>query len=115
MSECARVIHWADRSDTFDLAHPWVRNVLAYRGLPGQFGDTPVACLKRFEEGVYSTDDVERVIELGLIGGGKSRADAHALVEQHVRRSPIGSSAIVAFDVIAALFIGAVPDAVAST
>ena len=39
-------------------------------GLPGQYGNTPAACFRRFEEGVYSISDVERVIEWGLIGGG---------------------------------------------
>ena len=107
MSECARVLQWAtDRSDTFDLGHPWVRNVLAYRGL-GPRCEPPAACLRRFEEGVYSTDDVERVIELGLIGGGKSDDEAEAPVGQHVHRAAIGPNAVVAFEILAALFLGA--------
>ena len=111
MTDCARTIQWADRSDTFDLGHPWVRNVLDYRGLPGQFGNTPAACLKRFEDGVYSIDDVERVIELGLIGGGMLEDDADALIDAHVRNKPIAPNAVVAFEVLAALFVGANNDA----
>jgi hypothetical protein len=107
MSECARELSWAGGKHRFDLNTPWVRQNLAMRGLPGQFGDTPAACLKRFDEGVYSQQDVERVIYLGLIGGGTADADARKLVRDHVAIGPISPNAVLAFEVLTALFIGA--------
>jgi hypothetical protein len=106
--KCAREITWAGGKHTFNLNHPWVRNVLSVRSLPGQFGDTPAACLKRFDESVFSPEDVERILELGLIGGGLSRADATKLIDQHVCGKPIAPNAVIAFQVLAALVVGKV-------
>jgi len=75
--------------------------------LAGQFGATPSACLKRFEEGVYSIEDIERVILLGLIGGGAPPATALDLVKCHVRGKPLAKNAVVAYEILGALFIGA--------
>ena len=105
-SDCARTIEWPGGKHTFNLDHPWVRKVLTIRGLPGAFGATEAACLKRFEEGLYSTDDVERVIELGLIGGGMTRPEADKLVREHVKQKSIAPNAVIAFEVLAALFVG---------
>ena len=104
--KCARVITWAGGSHTFNLNHPWVRNVLSFRGLPGPNGDTPAACLSRFDESNYSIDDVERVLELGLIGGGMSRRDADAVLAAHVRCKPLAPNVMIAIEVLAALFVG---------
>jgi len=104
--EFARQVVWAGETFNLTLDQPWVRDVLAYRGLPGQFGDTPAACLMRFANTLYSSDDVERVLELGLVGGGKTIDEAEKLIEQHVRRAPIGPNAQIAFNLINALFVG---------
>jgi Phage tail tube protein, GTA-gp10 len=112
-SKCARTVTWAGGTHTFDLGHPWVRNVLSVRGLPGLNGLTPAACLARFETGTYSLEDCERIIELGLIGGGKTRREATALLNDHVRGQPIAPIAPIAVEILAALFVGA-PDASAS-
>lgn len=108
MSDCGQELTWAGGTHRFDLNHPWVRNVLNVRGLPGDNGTSPAACLRRFEEGSYTENDVARVLELGLIGGGLSRTDAARLVNEHVRNSPIMPSAIVAFAVLQSLFLGKV-------
>ena len=104
--DCAREIVWAGGTHIFSLNHPWVKRFLSVRGLPGQFGDTPAACLRRFHETVQSDADVERIMELGLIGGGLTRPEASALLDQHVRGKPIAPNALIAFQVIAALFVG---------
>lgn len=106
-SETAREIQWAGGTHTFNLNHPWVRQVLSIRGLPGDFGSTPAACFKRFNEGIWGNDDVERVIELGLIGGGLSDTDAEALVNQHVRSKPVLESSALAMTVLSTLFVAA--------
>ncbi|WP_159005281.1 gene transfer agent family protein [Bradyrhizobium sp. S69] len=98
---------WAGGTDIFDLSHPWVRNVLAVRGIAGPNGSTPAACVNRFEGGAYSMDDCERVIELGLIGGGKTRREAETLLNDHVRGKPILPLAKIAVDVLGALLMGA--------
>ncbi len=104
--KCARVINWAGGSHTFNLNHRWVRNVLSFRGIPGPNGDTPAACLARFDGGNYSIADVERIIELGLIGGGMPERDVEALLDAHVRDKPLGPNAMIAMEVLAALFVG---------
>lgn len=104
--KCARVINWAGGTHTFNLNHPWVRDVLSFRGIPGPNGDTPAACLHRFDAGNYSIDDIERVIELGLIGAGMAERDVEALLDQHVRSKPLAANVMIATQVLAALFVG---------
>jgi len=105
--ECAREITWAGGTHTFNLNEPRVRLMMKVRGFPGQFGNTPAACLRRFSENIYSSDDVERVLEWGLIGGGLSSNEANRLLSENVRHRPIAPNAMAAFEVIAALFVGA--------
>ena len=123
MSECAKEIEWAGGKHVFDLGDPRLRAVLsgererhlfrtrrgvrALEPLHGQFGSTPAACLKRFEDAVYSQADVERVMLYGLWGGGKTFVDADDLVEEFVRSKPIAPNALVAMTVLAAVFVGA--------
>jgi hypothetical protein len=106
-SKCARTVTWAGGTDIFDLSHPWAWNVLSIRGLPGPNGSTPAACFARFENGTYSLDDCERIFELGLIGGGKTRIEATQLVSDHVRGQPIAPIAVIACNILGALFVGA--------
>jgi hypothetical protein len=104
--ECARKITWTGGTHTFSLNHAWVRSVLSFRGIPGPNGDTPAACLSRFDQGIYSIDDIERVIELGLIGGGMPERDVEALLDAHVRGKPLAPNILIATEVLAALFVG---------
>jgi len=120
---CARQIKFAGELRTFNLNDPTILSVIAggndlrnmtltmkFAGrspLAGQHGDTPAACLKRFLETSYSVSDIENVIALGLIGGGISTEDAYALVEEHVKGQPLAANALIASEVIAALFVGA--------
>ena len=104
--KCARATTcWGGGPYIFNLNHPWVRNVLAYRGIRDPL-DTPAACLLRFEHAAYSDIDVERIIELGLIGGGMAERDVEALLDAHVRGQPLGPNAMIAMGVLAALFVG---------
>jgi tail tube GTA-gp10-like protein len=103
---CARSIEWAGATHSLNLNHPWVRRVLSIRGIPGPNGSSLAACLSRFEAGNYSTDDVERVLELGLIGGGMSERDADKLLDAHVRGKPIATNAGAAASALIGLFMG---------
>nr|WP_292617696.1 GTA-gp10 family protein [Nitrobacter sp. 62-23] len=71
--------------------------------LAGQYGDTPAACHQRFVEKIYSAEDVENVIVLGLIGGGMPEDEAFALVDEHVHGKPLDANAQIASETIAAL------------
>lgn len=120
---CARQIMFAGEVRTFNLNDPTVLSVIAgghdlrnmtlalkFAGkapLAGQHGDTPAACLKRFLETSYSISDIENVIALGLIGGGSSTDEAFALVKENVTGKPLAANALIASEVIAALFVGA--------
>jgi hypothetical protein len=105
--ECARTVQWGESTYNLTLNHPWVRSVLSYRGIPGENGSSLASVMNRFETGNYSLEDVERVLELSLIGGGMSERDADALLNQHVRGKPIGGNAGFAAGLLVALFIGA--------
>jgi hypothetical protein len=104
MSNARKPMKWSGGEHVFTLNHQWVRNVLSIRGLPGDYGSTPAACFKRFEQGIFSTDDVERIIYLGLIGGGLSLNEADALVQKFVRLRPLLDNSSTAFSVLATLF-----------
>jgi hypothetical protein len=120
---CARQIQFAGEVRTFNLNDPKVlamisggmelkkvarmvtiaRLGIGRAPLAGQYGDTPAACLKRFREQVYSVEDVENVIALGLIGGGMPEDEAFALVDEHVVGKPLADNALIASETIAAL------------
>jgi hypothetical protein len=99
-------INWTGGTHNFDLRAPRVRWLLAeaQHPFPGQFGSTPAAAMKRFDESVFSPDDVERVLRLGLIGGGASSEDADALIAEHVHGQAMGPSANTAFAVLGQYF-----------
>jgi tail tube GTA-gp10-like protein len=103
---CARTVTWDEQTYNLNLNHPWVRKVLNFRGISGVNGSSPAACLGRFEAGSYTLGDVERVLELGLIGAGTSEREADTLLDQHVRHGPIGANAAVAANLLVALFVG---------
>lgn len=116
MSKCAIEITWAGGKHVFDLASPRVRWMLKQdqRPFPGQYGDTPAACFKRFDEKVYAPNDVEQIIRIGLIGGGQSPQAADALIAEHVAGQPVVTNAMLANAVLTRFFIGDAADADAS-
>lgn len=95
---------WSGGEHVFNLNHVWVRAVLSVRGLPGDYGSTPAACYKRFEQGIFSADDIERVIYLGLVGGGMTTREADDLVDRFVRRRPLLENQQTAFSALVTLF-----------
>lgn len=108
MNECAREITWAGGKHVFNLNDKHVRLRMQVIGLPGVFGNTPAACLRRLQEDAYSTDDLERIIEWGLIGGGMSPREAEALLDAHVRMNPVAPNAMLAAVILGAFFTGEV-------
>lgn len=110
MSDSAIEITWAGGTHVFDMNSRRVSWMLqqSRHPFPGQYGDTPAACYRRFEEQVYAPDDVHRVLRVGLIGGGMSEPDADAVIATHVIGKPLAPSAVVAVAVLSALFVGAI-------
>lgn len=105
--DCARSVIWGETEYTMTLNHPWVRNLLNFRGIPGENGSSLASVTSRFEAGAYSIEDVERILELGLIGGGMSEREADALLNQHVRGQPLVENAGIAAGLVVARFLGA--------
>lgn len=99
-------ITWAGGTHNFDLRSSRIRWMLqqSQHPFPGQFGSTPAAAMKRFDESVFSPDDVERVLRFGLIGGGSTSEEADALIAEHVVGQAMGPSANTAFAVLASYF-----------
>jgi hypothetical protein len=95
---CAREIVWGEQTYTLNLNHPWVRKVLSLRGI---------------KTGNYSIEDVERVLELGLIASMPER-EADKLLDAHVRNQPIAPNATIAADLLLALYTGKPANANAS-
>lgn len=103
---CAREAQFGEKTYPLNLNHPWVRKVLSVRGLYGPNGNTPAACMARFQTETYSSEDIERVIELGLIGGGLSESDTEAVLDEHVRGKPLANNVSVAVNALLGLFVG---------
>jgi len=103
--KCALEVEWAGGTHVFSLGHPWVQRVLTYRGLPS--GVTPAGCFVQFGDASYKSEDVERIIELALIGGGMSENDAIALMEAHVYGKPLATNAMLASGILKAFILGA--------
>lgn len=120
---CARTIMFGGEMRNFNLNNPHILaavdggisalssiTLLMHFGgqqpLAGQYGSTLAACLKRFEQNVYSIVDIEHIIALGLIGAGMSAAEAFDLVDKHVKGQPVAANALIAYEVLAALFVG---------
>lgn len=100
---CARAVEWGGQTYSLNLNHRWVKRVLDYRGINGK----PAAMVMAgFGTGAYLFDDVERILELGLIGGGTGEREANALLDTHVRGKPIDVNAGHAANVLAGLFMG---------
>ena len=102
--DCSRTITWGGGTHRFNLNHRWVRNVV---GLSGIAGHTTAAVLQSFDQQSYSTEHVERILELGLLGGGMAEREVEVIMDKHVRNQPIAPLAMIAVEVLAALFVGA--------
>ncbi|UVO33797.1 gene transfer agent family protein [Bradyrhizobium arachidis] len=100
---CARTITWGNQTYSLNLNHPWVRNVLSWRGVNGK---PPAALLLGFETAAYTTEDVERILELGLIGAGMNEREADKLLSTHARSKPIAVNARAAAELLIGLYAG---------
>lgn len=103
VNPCARTITWGNQTYDLNLNHPWVRRVLSYRGINGK---PPGAVLLGFETGAYTLDDVDRILELGLIGAGQEEREADKLLDVNVRTKPIAENAGTAAALLVALYVG---------
>jgi hypothetical protein len=100
---CARTVEWGEATYPLNLNHVWVRRVLDYRGVNGR---PAPALLAGFVSGAYSIEDVERTLELGLIGGGMDEQKANALLDAYVRGKPVMANAASAAELLGGLYMG---------
>lgn len=100
---CVRSVTWGGETYSVNLNNSWVRRVLNFRGINGK---PPAVLMFGFETGAYSIEDVETILELGLIGAGMSERDADQLLDAHVRDKPIVENARSAAELLSALFVG---------
>lgn len=122
--ECAREIEWKGGKHRMTLNHPTVLASIEgdrplrfgfsvtggiQRGSPGEL----VRRLVRFQNSEYSLFDIEDTIWHGLVYE-LGRKGADEMIENHVRGNPIEPNAILAFNLLVALFrgenVGAVND-----
>lgn len=69
----------------------------------------PMRTLINFESGDWTPQSVYEIIRLGLIGAGKTPAEAYAHSQRYVVNRPIAESAPVAAAVLSAALMGAPP------
>jgi len=112
--DCARVLQWAGGENYFTLNHPYV-----LRSLEGDMGtlmgpdgkvnaNKPgeiISRLKRFENNTYSLRDVSDTIWHGLYYD-VGRKEADRLIAAHVAGKPIAENALLAYQLLTALFVG---------
>lgn len=94
---------WADGRYRFRLA------IGQLRELQEKCGCGPAELSARISQQRWMVDDLREIIRLGLIGGGKSPADALKLVRRYVEERPLLESVPVAMAVLLTALVG-VPD-----
>jgi len=69
----------------------------------------PLRTLMKFESGDWSPQSVYEIVRLGMIGAGKTPAEAYSHAQRYVVQRPIAESAPVAAAVMSAALMGAPP------
>lgn len=75
--------------------------------LEEKLGQGPMRTLMTFDSGDWSPQSVYEIVRLGLIGAGKTPAEAYAHAQRYVVDRPIAESAPVAAAVMSAALMGA--------
>lgn len=102
-----RTIIWAGGEDVFCLAKVGLILELEEKCDAGI-----AAVMKRLVDNVWKLHDVREPIRLGLIGGGMEPEKAMAAVKRHVDDTPLTSSVLLAYQIIAAVMVGVKDDLV---
>lgn len=102
-----RTIIWAGGEDVFCLAKVGLILELEEKCDAGI-----AAVMKRLVDNVWKLHDVREPIRLGLIGGGMDPEKAMAAVKRHVDDTPLTSSVLLAYQIIAAVMVGVKDDLV---
>lgn len=97
---------FGDKDHDFNLIDPGWKLL---RELEEKVGSV-IAAFMRMREGHGRIDEVRETIRLGLIGGGKTPAEAASLVGRYFDRTPIAENLPLAISVLGAGIYG-VPEA----
>lgn len=93
-------LEWGDGAHTFRLA--WG----AWFELQDKCGCGPAELLDRLLMRRWRACDLYEIIRLGLIGGGKSPADALVLARRYVQERPLMEAVTPALQIVSASLIG---------
>lgn len=99
-----RTIIWSNGEDQFCLAKIGLLLDLEAKC------NAPIGVIfGRLGSGNFSVNDIRETIRLGLMGGGRTPAQAMDIVKIHVDGNPLASSVLTAYAIIEAVMVG-VPD-----
>jgi hypothetical protein len=84
-------LDWGDGTYTFRLGIGQLEehDEKIAEGRPVGYPSGPLAVLSRLWEGTWKVEDVRQTIRLGLIGGGKTPAEALKLTRRYVDEEPL--------------------------
>lgn len=89
-----------------DAEHDFILKFDQLEELQDKLEQGPMRTLMNFESTDWSPKSVFEVIRLGLIGGGKTPAEAFALAKRYCVERPLGESLPVAGAVLSAALVG---------
>ncbi|MDB5733340.1 MAG: hypothetical protein JWQ03_3235 [Variovorax sp.] len=98
--DASLTLPWADGDHTFRLA------IGELRQLQEKLDAGPVEIFDRLMNRGWRLDDIRETIRLGLIGGGRSPAEAARLVRDYIDGRPLIENVETAQQIIAAAMIG---------
>ena len=96
-----KTIAWIGGEDDFCIA-----KVGLLLELEEKCGAGIAAIMRRLEDGTWKLNDLRETIRLGLIGGGKTPAEAMVAVKRHVDERPLAEGVLLAYEIIAAAMVG---------
>lgn len=98
---------FGDGEHTFRLQPPDAANPLALiEELQEKTGVGPYRLFRNIADEDFRVGDIREVLRLGLIGGGKSPAEAYKLVTRYFDREPIAEYATIALDIMVGMLFG---------
>lgn len=98
---------FGDGEHTFTIQPQGVPDPLALiEELQEKTGVGPYRLFNNISTDDFRVGDIREVLRLGLIGGGKSPAEAYKLVQRYFDREPISEYSTIALDIMVGMLFG---------